>query len=68
MRLELNRKGLVRCENGRCYPCLIINQDTDFGHILPRVYIQFLKERPDFIIVQKITVNMDRVSFGIQTS
>jgi len=58
----------VRCEDGVCYPCIILGIALDYQATLPKYEIKFTDKRPDFVILNKIIVSRDRISFDDQES
>jgi len=52
---------MVRCEDGVCYPCNVLGIVTDYTHYLPKMEIEFIGVRPEFIIVKKILVNVHQL-------
>jgi len=62
----INREALVKCSDGKCYPCIVLAQVTDFRNLLPAVKIEFINLRPEYVIMKKITVNLSAVIFAGQ--
>lgn len=54
----------VKCKDGKCYPCSVVSVIIDNKKMLPEYGIRFVSERPEFVIMTEIVVDMVNVNFG----
>jgi len=48
-------KAIVRCSDGLCYPCIILERVTDYMNYSEAVYIEFTDHHPDYVNKRMIT-------------